>query len=174
VCASRLQCVAKVSGRFVEVVAQGAPCELLPPGRGKVDIGSVKVKHQGRRFLLKGEIIRLRPGFMVSTSILLKVGRIPKTLLPLASCQEAGGTMCMVTFLSRDAEQRTLFRRRPKAKWSDSYWPGKQCIFVALFPPLLAAERTSRAKLAQSVTHVTHRSAHNVTTCNYSRAQQGL
>jgi hypothetical protein len=52
----------------------------------------------------------------MSTSALLMGGRSPVTLLPLASCQEAGGTMCVVTFLSLDAEQRTLFRRRQMAK----------------------------------------------------------
>jgi hypothetical protein len=52
--------VTKVSGRIAEVVAQGTPCELLSPSRVNVDIGPVNVWPQGRRFLLKGEIIRLR------------------------------------------------------------------------------------------------------------------
>jgi hypothetical protein len=37
--------------------------------------------------------------------------------MPLASWQEAGGTMCVATFLSLDTEHRTLLRRRrQKAK----------------------------------------------------------
>jgi hypothetical protein len=37
----RLQCVTKVSERFVEFMAQGTPCELLSPSRVNVDVGSV-------------------------------------------------------------------------------------------------------------------------------------
>jgi hypothetical protein len=37
------KCVAKVSGWSVEVVARGAPCELLSPSRVNVYIGSVKM-----------------------------------------------------------------------------------------------------------------------------------
>jgi hypothetical protein len=52
----------------------------------------------------------------VSTNSLLQGGRVPATLLPLEGCQEAGDT-CVASFLSLDAEQRTLFRRRrQKAK----------------------------------------------------------
>jgi hypothetical protein len=35
--------VTKASGRFVEVMAQGAPCEHLSSSRVNVDIGSVQM-----------------------------------------------------------------------------------------------------------------------------------
>jgi hypothetical protein len=48
--------------------------------------------------------------------------------------------MCVASFISLDVEQRARFRRRQNA--NRPYWPGQQCIFGALFPPLSAAKRT--------------------------------